>query len=229
MGRYAGALPVRLRDDFTGAMELLRNKEFQTLLLDYPRARRTFWIAHETPDDVSSARVDRFGKFDRAEDYLDAFSRFVRENADKVDALAILCRRPQGWCPTALAELRRVLAQHDFDVPKLQKAHERASHKALADVISMVKHAAERQQPILTAEERVTRAMSTVLESHPFTTEQRQWLSLIQEHLIKNLSIDEEDFETMPLLQARGGASKAKRVFGELTELLNRLNEAIAA
>jgi hypothetical protein len=45
---------------------------------------------------------------------------------------AILLRRPQGWCPTALGELHRVLAQHDFDPVKLQRAHERASHKALA-------------------------------------------------------------------------------------------------
>jgi type I restriction enzyme R subunit len=230
IGWLAGALPDMLKTEFTGTMTLLRDPQFQDALVNYPRAKRQFLVAPHYPDEVVSERAYRFGKFDKAEDYLEAFSRFVKENADKVDALAVLCRRPQGWCPAALAELRRVLAQHDFDVPKLQKAHERASHKALADVISMVKHAAEHQQPILTAEERVTRAMNKVMEAQPFTTEQKQWLSLIQEHLIQNLSIDEEDFDSQPLLTGRGGKARARQVFqNSLGPVIEMLNAAVAA
>lgn len=129
LGKFAGSLPSLLSKDFGGTMALLRNKDFQALLLDYPRAKRSFLVAHETQDDVSSTRLDRFGKFDSADDYLDAFSQFVKGNADKVDALAVLLRRPKDWRPEVLAELSRVLAQQDFDVPKLQKAHERAGYK----------------------------------------------------------------------------------------------------
>jgi type I restriction enzyme R subunit len=109
MGRFAGRLPTALLDDFTGTMNLLRNPRFQDTLVNYPRAKRPFWVALEAKDEVSSARIDRSGKFKAPEDYLEAFSRFVKENADRVDALNILLRRPQGWCPAAFGELRRVM------------------------------------------------------------------------------------------------------------------------
>ena len=51
----------------------------------------------------------------------------------------------------------------------------------------------------------------------------------VREQLIKNLTIDEDDFDNTPLLQGRGGAAKAKRVFGELNLLVAQLNEAVAA
>jgi type I restriction enzyme, R subunit len=230
MGKYAAKLPSLLREDFTRAMTLLRNKDFQALLLDYPRAKRSFWIAPEAHDEVSSTRLERFGKYDRAEDYLDAFPQFMKANQDKLDALAVLLRRPKDWKPEVLTELKRLLAQEDFDVPKLQKAHERAGYKPLADMISMVKHAAQEQQPVLTAEERVNAAMSKLMEAHKFTLEQKQWLSLIQEHLVTNLSIDEEDFDLTPLLQGRGGKAKAGKVFrGALAPLVAELNSALAA
>lgn len=227
MGKFAASLPSRLRDDFTGIMALLRNKDFQALLLDYQRAKRSFLVAHDAQDDVSSTRLDRFGKFDRAEDYLEAFSQFVKANADKLDALAVLLRRPKEWKPDVLSELKRLLAQQDFDVIKLQKAHERAGYKPLADVISMVKHAAEKQQPVLTAEERVNAAMEKLMKTREFTVEQKQWLSLIREHLVTNLSIDKEDFDLTPLLQGRGGKAKAQKVFCALSQLIQELNHSL--
>src|SRR5262249_8878760 len=115
-----------------------------------------------------------------------------------------------------------------FDERKLQEAHKAASHKDLADVISIVKRAASAQAPVLTAEERVNRAMEKLLSTHNFTAEQKQWLSLVREQLVKNLTIDEDDFENAPLLQGRGGTAKAKRVFGELNLLVAQLNEAVA-
>jgi hypothetical protein len=48
-------------------------------------------------DAVSSKKVERFGKYETAEGYLEAFSRFVKKNADKVDALSILLKRPRDW------------------------------------------------------------------------------------------------------------------------------------
>jgi type I restriction enzyme, R subunit len=92
-----------------------------------------------------------------------------------------------------------------------------------------VKHGATEQSPLFTAEERVSRAMDKFLAVHKVTPEQTQWLSLIHEHLVKNLSMDEEDFEIAPLLQRRGGKAKARMVFGELLPLVTELNESLAA
>jgi len=128
-----------------------------------------------------------------------------------------------------MEELKRALNQNGFDPDKLQRAHRAKGFKALADVISIVKHAAALQAPLLTAEERVNRAIDNFIGAHKLTPEQMQWLSLVREHLVKNLSMDEEDFDLTPLLEMRGGKAKARKVFGELTKVVCELNETVAA
>jgi len=54
-------------------------------------------------------------------------------------------------------------------------------------------------------------------------------LSLVREHLVKNLPMDEEDFDLTPLLEMRGGRAKARKVFGDIRKLVEELNEAVAA
>ncbi|MBI2308488.1 MAG: hypothetical protein HYU78_14445 [Rhodocyclales bacterium] len=101
--------------------------------------------------------------------------------------------------------------------------------RGLADIISLVKHAAKEASPIYTAEERVGHAMSQLLAQNRFSDEQLQWLQLIREHLVKNLTIELDDFDA-PIFFQRGGLGKANKVFaGELAPLLPRINEALAS
>jgi type I restriction enzyme R subunit len=171
------------------------------------------------------------GKEYKPEDYLQAFARFVAENPDHIEAIRILQQSPAEWSTAALAELRNKLraAPQRFTVENLQKAHEVRDHKALADIISMVKHAADKQNPLLTASERVERAFVAVGSGRTFTSEQQQWLERIKAHLAENLSIDKEDFEVLPVFTRFGGWKKANGIFfGELPQLIHSFNQAIA-
>ena len=231
---YAANLPQRLQERFTDEMALLRDKSFQDLLMNYPRPSRVFLVAHETVDTVSSSWVVRGadGKDYRPEDYLVAFSRFVRENPEKVEAIEILLNRPRSWSTDALTELRRKLAvtPQRFTEENLRRAHEVCYHKALVDIISMVKHASDEQNPLLTARERVSLAFEKVTAGRTLSGEQQLWLGMIQDHLVENLTIDREDFDNLPVFTRRGGLSQAIRVFdGELDDMVKSLNEAIAA
>jgi type I restriction enzyme, R subunit len=203
-------------------------------LVTYPRAGRTFYQATEHQDAVDSRLVirDALGREQKPEDYLAAFARFVQQNPSRVQAIRILLGRPKGWGTGALAELRKKLAStpERFTEESLQKAHEAHYHKALVDIISMVKHAAREQEPLLTARERVERALWKLTADRHFSTEQQQWLGRIREHLVANLSIDEEDFDTIPVLSQAGGWGKADGVFdGKLGRLVGTINEVIAA
>jgi type I restriction enzyme, R subunit len=126
---------------------------------------------------------------------LDAFSKFVRENQDQITVIKILLERPKDWNPQALEQLRQTLRQHNFNEAKLKEAHARVHHKQVADIISMVKHAAREELPILSAEERVEAAITSIRSRYAFSSEQLQWLGFIQNHLINNLSIDLDDLE----------------------------------
>ena len=140
--------------------------------------------------------------------------------------------RPQGWGSQPLRELRQALAQtpEHFTEDNLRRAFQVAHHKALVEIISMVKRAALDTSPLYTAEERVNQAIDRVTVGRPLTDEQAKWVEYIRQHLIANLSIDREDFENVPVLLNRGGWGRANRVFdGELADLLEELNRELVA
>lgn len=234
VGRFAAELPGRLQKNFKGTMQLLRDPALQQLFGDYPRRKRTFVKAVEYEDTVSAEWLvrDDQGRALKPEDYLAAFGRFVRENPAQVEAIRILLNRPQAWGTDALTELTLKLrgAPERFTIGNLQKAHKIQYAKALADLISMVKHAAHREEPLLTAEERVGRAFQRITIGKTLTQEQRDWLERIREHMIVNLTIGPEDFDLSPVLSRAGGWTRANRTFGGgLKPFLDSLNEAIAA
>jgi type I restriction enzyme R subunit len=234
VGRFAEDLQAMLRDSFTDTMKILRDEDFQKLLLDYPRPPRTFLVAAGVQDEVSSEWLIKgaTGQEYKPADYLTAFETFVRSNADQIDAIAILLSRPQSWGSQALRDLRQALAQtpEHFTEENLDRAYQVAHHKALIDIISMVKRAALDTSPLYTAEERVNHAVDVVTAGRHLTEEQTKWVEHIRQHLVANLSIDQEDFETVPVLLNRGGWRRANRVFdGELADLLEDLNRELVA
>lgn len=234
LSKYAKALPGELKRDFAEAMKLLRDTDFQNLLVNYPRPPKRFFVAEESQDTVSSEWMvrDGAGRELKPADYLAAFSQFVKDNPQHIEAISILLERPRDWSTIALKELREKLSRSPerFTPDLLQKAHAVAHGKALVDIISMVKHAAEEKQPLLTAEERVNQAFAKFTGGKSFTPQQQKWLDRIRQHLIANLTIDRNDFDQMPVLADHGGWGKADRDFGgQLLPLLVEFNAAVAA
>ncbi len=215
-------------------MRILRDSDFQKMLVDYPRAQRTFLVAPGVTDEVSSEWLIRSGTGQeyKPSEYLDAFASFVREHQGQVEALSILLSRPKDWGAAPLTELRQALteAPEHFTEANLQRAFHAAHHKALADIISMVKRAAIETSPLLTAEERVNQAVDRVLAGRTLTEPQVRWVEYIRQHLVANLSIERDDFEAIPVLSDHGGWGRANRVFdGQLTDLIEKLNEELVA
>jgi type I restriction enzyme R subunit len=202
--RFAVSLERRLSEDFTGTMEILRDKDFLNLLENYPRPPRTFIVDYETVDEVSSTFIIRgaSGNEYKPDDYLTMFSEFVKENPEKIAAISILLDRPQEWSTEALEELKHKLtsSQQRFTIENLQRAHKVKYNKALVDIISMIKHAAREEESLLTADERVSSAFDKVTMGKSFTSDQQLWLERIRLHLVSNLSIDKEDFDIIPCL-----------------------------
>ena len=234
VGKYAQSLPGELKRNFGEAMKLLMNKDFQDLLLNYPRPPKRFFVAEESEDAVSSEWLIRDGSGDslKPQDYLAAFCQFVKENPTHIDAISILLERPRDWSTVALKELRLKLSQtpQRFSEDLLQKAHAVAFRKALVDIISMVKHAAEEKQPLLTARERVDRAIANLTAGKTFTPDQQKWLDRIRQHLVVNLTIEEDDFDSLPIFADFGGWARANSDFrGHLSPLISALNAHVAA
>jgi type I restriction enzyme R subunit len=219
-------------ESFSSIMELLRNDNFQDLLVSYERAKKVFLVAYEIQDSVSSQILfDAQGKLGlKPEDYLIAFAEFVKQKEDEIEAIAIILNKPKEWNTKALNDLRQTLRDNDYDEQSLQKAHRIVYHKEAVDIISMVKHAAKETEPLLSPEERVEQAVLKVTAGKQLNDEQQKWIEYIKEHLKQNMTIDENDLNEVPVFADRGGLSKFKRVFeSEYQNLINELNLAIAA
>ncbi len=234
IAHFAEDLHTRLRSDFGGTIKVLRDADFLKLCIDYPRARRHFVVASGVTDTVESEILIKagVGKEYKPEDYLQLFVRFVEEHEREIEAVQILLGRPNDWSADALRELRGALSQapEHFTDDNLQRAFNATHHKALVDIISMVKRAAINEAPLLTAEERVNAAVANVIAGRQLTDEQAKWLEYIRQHLVQNLSIERGDFEMIPILLDRGGWGRANRVFGgRLEELIKELNKELVA
>jgi type I restriction enzyme, R subunit len=62
-----------------------------------------------------------------------------------------------------------------------------------------------------------------------FTEEQLHWLEMIKEHIVGSLNIEKDDFDSVPF-KPEGGLGKAYQLFGEdLWNIIDELNEVLAA
>lgn len=231
MKAFTDNLRENIYQHFTETMKLLRNKDFQHLLENYPRPKRVFFKGYDIVDTVEHEVMFRVGSdYQKPEDYLKLFEEFVNQNPDQIEAIEILLSRPANWNTDVLDDLREKLHQHHFSEKDLQRGHALVFKKPLADIISMIKHAANYDLPILTAQERVEQVVKKLMQKHHFSPEQSNWLVYIKEHLIENLAISPEDFEIMPVFERHGGLSKARQIFGDkFIPLIHEINEALAA
>lgn len=224
IGGFAQSLPERLQSDWGSTMATLREKRFQELAETYPRASTEFIISETAVDTVTSQYMFRTidGRELKPQDYLQAFERFVKENPAHIDALAILLNRPADFHTNELTDLRKKLASRPekFTEENLRRAYQ----YELADIVSIIRHAAL-GDPLMSASERVDRAIARVKQGKTFNPEQEKWLDLIRDHLIRNVVVDKPDFQAIPFSR-HGGWEKANQVFGgQLVQLIQRIDE----
>jgi type I restriction enzyme, R subunit len=229
--KYTDNLKENLDRNFTETMNLLLNKEFQELLINYPRPKKVFFKGYDIVDEVDDEVMFRVGSdYQKPEDYLKLFEDFVKRNPAQIEAIEILLSKPRNWNVSALEDLRKRLRKSDFSEKDLQRGYELVYKKPLADIISMIKHSADYQVPILTARERVEQVVNKIIQSQSFNDEQIKWLAYIKEHLMVNLAISEQDMDSFPIFGRSGGLRKARQIFGnELKILIQKINEEIAA
>lgn len=225
---FARDLPDALAKDRVGTLKILTDDKFIDLLKHYPRPPKRFIRAIEQEDTVGSEYIFRTtdGRDLKPEDYITQFEKFVKDNPEHIEAISIVLNKPNGWSTEALKELRMSLAKQPerFTEDNLRRAYK----YPLADIISMVKHAAK-DEPLLSAKERVDLAMEKVLGHKDITDKQERWLDLIKLHLVENLTIDPDDFNEMPIFANLGG--NFKRIDadfnGKLLPFINEINSTI--
>jgi type I restriction enzyme R subunit len=177
------------------------------------------------------------------------FGQFIEDHKDEIEALSLLYEQPYHarLRYSQVKELAKALKTselplHDRPEAELWRAYEQAESEkvrgqggqALVDLIALVRHAIDPQQPLEPIEQTVRQRYEAWLEEKKkqgvaFTDEQRRWLDAIRDHIAQSLTIEADDFQDVPFNQL-GGLGKAHQLFGERLEpLLEELNERLAA
>lgn len=228
IGEFAKSLPANLDKDRVNTLQLLTNKDFIELLTHYPKPPRKFIKAISVEDTVTSEYLFKTvdGRELKPDDYIKQFEKFVKENPEHIEALEVVLKKPTSWNTKALKELREKLSQapERFTDENLRRAYK----YPLADIISMIKHAAK-EEPLISGKERIDLAVTKVIDGKTFTPQQQEWLELIKKHLIENLTIEPTDFDSMPIFTNYGGSfNRINKDFdNDLMAYISKINAAI--
>ena len=180
----------------------LQEENFLDLCENYQRAHKPFIIAEPAVDIVSSERIFRAkdGSDLKPADYIKEFEKFIRENPEHIEAIEILLNKPKDFHTKEFDQLRDKLShlpdnlQDKFTEKNLRDAY----NQKLADIISIIKHAACGED-LLTAESRINRAFEKIRQKHSFTNDQEKWLGLIQRYLMENILMEKDDLDLITI------------------------------
>lgn len=168
-----------------------------------------------------------YGAADKPEDFLDSFSSYVRNNVNRILALAVVVQRPRELTRKQLRELRLELDILGFSETNLQRAwHDARNEDIAASIIGYVRQAAI-GDPLLPYDERVRQAMKRISIRHAWTDPQRQWLKRIGEQIEREIVVDREALDQEPF-RDDGGFRRLNRIFdGRLEAVLSEINEEL--
>lgn len=184
-------------------------------------------IYHSDKEDTLFETTRGYGDTDRPEDYLEAFTAFVNENKDKIEAIRIACTKPSDMTRAQLRELKLALDKENYSEANLNKAMSTVKNEEIvADIISYVRQAVL-NTPVLNHEDRVNAAFVKLTAAHHFNRMQLDLLEKIKAYMLHESILNRETFEA-PAFKMDGGFARFDKKFdGKLIELIRELNTYI--
>ncbi len=171
-----------------------------------------------------------YGNATKPEDYIQAFSEYVRSNSNTIPALMAVLTRPRELTRKELRELALALDRAGFNETSLDTAwREMTNQDIAARIVGYIRQAAL-GDALIPYDRRVDNALQTILSSRPWTEPQRQWLKRIAAQTKANLLVDRAAIDDPDLIFKRegGGFARLDRIFGgELAGVLAAFNEAL--
>lgn len=215
MGPQAAANFIRQQRQLVQQIEAVQ----QILGSDY----RPVISEHE---DELKVREQSYGKFGRPEDYLDGFSRFIKEQLNQSAALAAVVNKPRDLTRAQLKEVKLLLDGAGFTAVGLQSAwRNRTNQDIAASIIGYIRQAAL-GEALIPFEQRVATAMQRIYSLANWTPVQRRWLDRLAKQLVHEVVIDPA-FVNEAFRGDGGVAQLDKHLGGKLDTVLSSLAESL--
>ncbi|UWQ20122.1 type I restriction-modification system endonuclease [Jannaschia sp. W003] len=208
------------------AREWTRERPGMGAFFDFEGARNAppiLPIAHHEDEVI---RVRRgYGDGDRPDDFIDAFTAFVRDNKNHIAALNLVLTRPRDLTRNSLRELKLALDGAHFTENRLRTAwRDKTSEDVAASIIGFIRQAAL-GDPLVPFTERVDGAIRRVSARHRLDDAQRRWINRIGDEMKSRIVVDRDAFDEPPFAQ-QGGFRRLDRIFGgELEAILDEIRK----
>ncbi|HFQ5206912.1 TPA: type I restriction-modification system endonuclease [Vibrio vulnificus] len=177
--------------------------------------------------DVGEVTVTQnWGGYEKPEEYLAAFERFVQENQNKVSALDTVINRPRDLTKADLVSLLNQMESKHFNEQTLLQARKAAKQEDVAArIIGLIRQAAI-GCPLIPFEERLTKAQDIISTRYKLTKPQQKWLKRIVNQMREDLVLNDDSFK-VGTLRTNGGKSRAdKDLDGQLDIIMKDLMDA---
>ncbi|NWF98349.1 MAG: restriction endonuclease subunit R, partial [Nitrospirae bacterium] len=228
------------------ACEPFDKPEFRNLLIEIKKKNEQI-IDTISKDRIIFAGFDEQAK-ERARGVVETFKKFIEENKNELTALQMIYNQPYGRRHITYKEIKQLAEAiqkppYNLTTELLWQAYEQLEQsrvkkagpqRLLTDIISLLRFALGEESELVPFAEIVNERFEKWIkqqeqQSKKFTPEQMKWLTKIKDHIASSLAIEKDDFELSPFYE-EGGLIKAYQIFrNELDEILEELNQVLAA
>jgi type I restriction enzyme R subunit len=248
--QYAGESPVLKDEKYNEQVNALQDKAasvFNGELNNYienVRKAHAQVIDHINPDTLLNVGWDK-DNTEKAQTLIQDFTTWIESHKDEITALQIFYSQPYRRRELTYKMIKDVYELLKTEKPLLAPLHVWRAYEQLGQsngspkneliaLVSLIRKVSGIDTNLTAFDKTVDKNFQDWVfrkqaGTLKFTEEQMQWLRMIKDYVANSFHIDREDFDLSPFI-ANGGLTKMWNLFGEQTdEIINELNEALAA
>ena len=215
-------------------------------LIDSIRRDKEQTIDHDNLDTVLRAEWEG-DAHENAEAMTQDFQQYLEANRDEIEALTIFYAQPHRRRELTYAMIREVFDKLKNDKPLLAplrvwqayalldeyKGQQPATE--LSALVALIRRVCGIDAMVSPYSETVRRNFQNWIMTHhsgsgeKFNEEQMDWLRMIRDHIINSFHLERDDLEMAPF-DGKGGMGQMYKLFGDrMDDVIDELNEALAA
>ena len=215
-------------------------------LIDSIRRDKEQTIDHDSLDTVLRAEWEG-DAHENAEAMTQDFQHYLEDNRDELEALTIFYDQPHRRRELTYAMIREVFDRLKNDKPLLAplrvwqaytlldeyKGQQPATE--LSALVALIRRVCGIDAVVSPYSETVRRNFQNwIMTRHSgsgekFSEEQMDWLRMIRDHIINSFHLERDDLEMAPF-DGKGGMGQMYKLFGDrMDDVIDELNEALAA
>jgi len=214
--------------------------------LDNVRKQHDQIIDHINLDTVTRSEWDTTS-LDNAQSLIQDFEAYLEANKHEIKALSIYYNQPYNRRMVTFNMIKEIMDKIRLEKPTFAPAHIWSAYKTigatqseapkdeLTALVSLIRKVCGIDTELRPYDKTIDENFKQWIfiqnagQHNRFTTEQMDWLRMIKDHIISSYHIELEDLDYTPF-DARGGRGKMYQLFGkEMEQIINELNEALAA